>query len=212
MLTALTHTSYTNEKKQTNQSVQSYERLEFLGDAVVEVLVCSSLYENYDNLPEGTMAQLKAAVASEDVLSELAKQLEIGKFILLGKGEEKSGGRNKNSILADVFEAVVAAIYLDSGKNLNILQEIFSPLLSSYIELFLSGKKIFDYKTKLQELTQEFFKMLPIYETETIGDEFHTKVIVNNTVYGEGRGKSKKEAEKKAAEIAYNRILKEVSE
>ncbi|MBO8140151.1 MAG: ribonuclease III [Thermosipho sp. (in: Bacteria)] len=211
LLTALSHTSYVNEQKRKNNKVQSYERLEFLGDAVVELLVCTRLYENYNNLSEGTMAQIKAAVASEDILSEIAKKLDLGSFILFGKGEEASGGRNKKSILADVFEALVAAVFIDSKKNLKLVSQIFDPLLENYITLYLKGNKIFDYKTKLQELTQEVYKSLPNYQISTEGENFKAKVIVNNKVYGEGEGCSKKEAEKKAAAEAYKKLLKEVS-
>jgi ribonuclease-3 len=211
LLTALRHTSYVNEKKRKNKDIQSYERLEFLGDAVVELLVCTSLYENYNNLSEGNMAQIKAAVASEDILSEIAKNLNLGSFILFGKGEEVSGGRNKKSILADVFEALVAAVFIDSKKNLKIVSQIFSPLLDNYISLYLKGNKIFDYKTKLQELTQDVFKSLPHYQTSNEGEKFKAKVIVNNVLYGIGEGLSKKEAEKKAAQEAYKKLIKEVS-
>ncbi|SHH22545.1 RNAse III [Thermosipho atlanticus DSM 15807] len=211
MFTALRHTSYVNERKLKTEELPSYERLEFLGDAVVELLVCTKLYENFANLPEGIMAQIKAAVASEDVLSEIAQKLNLGKYILLGKGEEISGGRNKKSILADVFEALTAAVYIDSGKDLNLTSELFTPLLNEYILLFLEGKRIFDYKTKLQELTQEFFKVLPTYIVEEIEKEFKATVLVNNQVYATGMGSSKKEAEKRAAEIAYKKLLEEVS-
>jgi len=209
LLTALSHTSYVNEQKRKNKNIQSYERLEFLGDAVVELLVCTRLFENYNNLPEGIMAQIKAAVASEDVLSEIAKKLDLGTFILFGKGEETSGGRNKKSILADVFEALVAAVFIDSNKNLDVVSRIFLPLLDNYITMYLKGKKIFDYKTKLQELTQEIFKILPDYQVSNEGELFKAVVRINKKIYGKGKGYSKKEAEKKAAEEAYKKLIKE---
>lgn len=201
MLTALTHTSYANEHKTV-----SYERLEFLGDAVLDLLVSTILYSKYTNLTEGIMAQIKAAVASEDILYEIAQKFNLGKYILLGKGERKSGGNKKKSILADIVEAIAAAIYIDSDKNLEIIENIFSPIFIKYIDIFLSGKRIFDYKTKLQEITQEKFKVLPTYDTISKDNKFITTLTINGKIFSVAEGSSKKESEKLAAKIAYEKL------
>ncbi|OOC36808.1 ribonuclease III [Thermosipho melanesiensis] len=204
LFTALTHTSYANENKK-----QSYERLEFLGDSVIDILVCTILYEQYQTLNEGTMAQIKSAVTSEDILFEIAKKFNLGKYILLGKGERRSRGSEKKSILADVVESLIAAIYLDSNKNLKLIENLFSKIFKDYIDIFLTGKRIFDYKTKLQELTQDKFKQLPVYETTTVGGKFITTLKINNKIYSKAKGSSKKDAEKLAAKIAYEKLKEE---
>ncbi|ONN26519.1 ribonuclease III [Thermosipho affectus] len=201
LFTALTHTSYANEHRK-----ESYERLEFLGDSVIDLLVCTILYENYENLSEGTMAQIKSAVTSEDILYEIAKKLNIGKFLILGKGEKRSGGSEKKSILADVIESLIAAVYLDSKKNLYTIENLFSDIFKEYIEIFLSGKRIFDYKTKLQEITQEKFKQLPVYETTVMGNKFFTILKINGKIFSKAKGTSKKESEKLAAKTAYEKL------
>ncbi|WP_266097030.1 ribonuclease III [Thermosipho ferrireducens] len=205
MFTALCHTSYANEMNQINRAIESNERLEFLGDAVIELLVCETLYKEFPESSEGEMSQVKSAVASEETLSEIAKKIRLGHFLFLGKGEEKTGGRTRNSILADTLEAIAAALYLDGGFQ--TVKNVLKKYLDNYILDYISGKKIFDYKTKLQELTQELFKCLPKYKTVENQRGFTSQVIINGTVYGIGQGISKKEAEKIAAEKAVKLIL-----
>lgn len=204
LLTALTHTSFAHEN-----NVKSYERLEFLGDAVIDLLLSTILYQEFTNLNEGTMAQIKAAVASEDILYEIGIDIEIENYIFLGKGELKSGGKYKKSIIADVVEALVAAIYVDSKKDLNVIEKIFHDTFKRYIEIFLSGKRIFDYKTKLQEITQDRFKQLPVYDTVSQKNKFITTLYIDGKIYSKAEGFSKKESEKLAAKIAYEKLKEE---
>ncbi|WP_041427251.1 ribonuclease III [Thermosipho africanus] len=204
LLTALTHTSFAHENK-----VKSYERLEFLGDAVIDLLLSTILYQEFINLNEGTMAQIKAAVASEDILYEIGRDIGLENYIFLGKGELKSGGKYKKSIIADVVEALVAAIYVDCKKDLNVLENVFHDTFKRYIEIFFSGKRIFDYKTKLQEITQDRFKQLPVYDTVSQKNKFITTLYIDGKIYSKAEGFSKKESEKLAAKIAYEKLKEE---
>ncbi len=203
---SLVHTSYANEQRQAGRKyISSNERLEFLGDAVVDLLICDVLYREYPDASEGRMAKVKAAVASEKVLASLARELGIGEYLFLGKGEENSGGRNRDSILADALEAFAAALYLEKG--LSGVKKVLERGLRRYIDLVMSGKLLFDYKTALQEVTQEMYKVLPVYRVvERESDGFEVEVSVNGVVMGRGRGRSKKEAEKEAAKVAYEKI------
>ncbi len=207
LFTALVHSSYANEQRQAGRKdISSNERLEFLGDAVVDLLVCDILYETYPNASEGEMSRVKAAVASEKILSMIAREIDLGSYLFLGKGEEMNGGRNRDSILADAFEAFLGAIFL--GEGLEGVKRRFSSSFEKYIKLVMEEKLLFDYKTALQELTQRMLKKLPEYKVISRGGEgFEVEVIVDGKTLGRGRGHSKKEAEKAAAEEAY-RILK----
>ncbi len=206
VFTSLVHTSYANEQRQAGRKfIVSNERLEFLGDAVVDLLICEILYREYPKASEGVMAKVKAAVASEKVLALLAREIDLGSYVFLGRGEELSGGRERDSILADTLEALIAAIYLESGPE--EVRRIFESRLKRYIDLVMSGKLLFDYKTALQEVTQEMYKVLPNYRVvEKSANGFEVEVSVNGIVLGRGRGRSKKEAEKEAARRAYERI------
>ena len=208
---ALTHTSYANEQKQAGRrDVESNERLEFLGDAVVDLLVCDILYRRYPNASEGEMSRVKAAVASEKVLSMIAREMELGKVLFLGRGEEMTGGRDRDSILADAVEAVLGAVYIEGG--LELVKRIFQNRFEGYVDLVMRGKLLFDYKTALQEITQREFKSLPQYRLVSKDSEgFTVEVLVNGRPMGKGKGRSKKEAEKAAAKEAY-RILTEETE
>ena len=210
---ALVHTSYYNEQRQSGRvEIRSNERLEFLGDAVVDLLICEILYKEYPDLDEGMMAKIKAAVASEEVLSDIARSLKLGSFLFLGKGEEKSGGRMRNSILADTLESLIAAIYMDLGYEK--VKELFWERFRFYINEVLEGRKLFDYKTALQEITQKRYHVIPEYaliKTEGKGHDkvFFVEVRVKGETYGKGIGKSKKEAEKKAAKEAYEKLVRD---
>ncbi|WP_238374627.1 ribonuclease III [Fervidobacterium nodosum] len=209
LFNALCHSSYAYELNQIGRDVQDNERLEFLGDAVVELVVCDILYRNYPDSSEGDMAKVKGAVASEEVLTELANEIELGKYIFLGKGEEKTGGRKRSSILADAFEALCAAIYLDG--NLESVVKVFGEKLKREIEIFYTGQRIFDYKTALQEITQERFKELPEYKT--VKNDENGKFLVELYIQGKkismGIGNSKKDAEKDAAKKAYEILTRD---
>lgn len=189
---ALTHTS-----KEIINSTYNFERLEFLGDSIINFLVSNILFKKFKNKNEGFLSKNKSKLISKESLSIFAKELKIDKYIMLGKGEELNGGREKSNILCDTFEALIAAIYLDSG--LRSAKKLINKLIKKYhFETF------FDSKTQLQEMTQEIFKTLPKYELiEEIGEEhnkiFKIAVFIKNKFYGIGVGKSKKEAEKDAA-------------
>lgn len=209
MFNALCHSSYAYEVNQLGRNVKNNERLEFLGDAVVEMVVCDLLYRNYPGASEGDMAKVKGAVASEEVLTEIANEYELGRYIFLGKGEEKTGGRARSSILADAFEALCAAIYLDGG--LNEIMKLFRERFLEAIEIFLTGQRIFDYKTALQEITQDRYRELPEYRASKNDEngKFTVELYIQGKKISTGSGTSKKDAEKDAAKKAYELLLKD---
>ncbi|MGB9749662.1 MAG: ribonuclease III [Caldisericia bacterium] len=189
---ALIHTS-----KEIMEPPNNFERLEFLGDSIINFIVSYKLFKEFKNKKEGFLSKNKSLLISKELLSIFAKELKIDQFIILGKGEEIDKGREKSNILCDAFEAVIAAIFLDSGIR-NVKK-----LLNKLIDDF-HNETFFDSKTLLQEITQEKFKSLPTYELiETTGEEhnkiFKIGVYINDKLYGIGSGKSKKEAEKEAA-------------
>ena len=200
---ALTHRSYVNENHY--RSLTDNERFEFLGDAVLGLCVSDLLINKYADFSEGALSKIRAGIVNEKPLAELASKLQLGICLLLGKGEENSGGRNKDSLLANSLEAVIAAIYLDSGFNAvkNILATLLAPLLEDNNLLAQN----FDYKTALQELCQKRYKTAPVYTmTDSSGPDhakvFEVQVMVADKVPQSGYGKSKKEAEKQAAQKA----------
>ena len=207
---ALTHKSFTKEKL---ESLEFYnERLEFLGDAVLELVICDYLFKTYPQYTEADLSKIKSYAVQETTLAEAALKLDIGSYLRLGKGEEVSGGREKPSLLADAFEAVLAAIYLDGG--LKKAKEFTLNILEDKIKVLIEKNLIFDFKTRFQELSQEKFGVLPKYRVhKEEGPEhkkiFEIEVFIKNDFYGVGRGKSKKEAEQKAAEAALKKIAEE---
>lgn len=198
---ALSHSSYANEKKKLRRS---NERLEFLGDSVLSVVVSQYLFEHYPDLPEGELTKIRAALVCERSLHRFALRIGLGDFLLLGKGEEHTGGRERPSILADAFEAVIAAIYLDGGleaARTHILHFIPEHIPESSSVLF--G----DYKTALQEIVQknpeEKVEYVLISESGPDHNKsFMVEVCLNSNVIGKGQGRSKKEAEQMAAKEA----------
>ena len=197
---AMTHSSYSGGKNNG-----SNERLEFLGDSVLQLTVSKYLFSNMTTEPEGGMTKLRASIVCENSLYNFAKKLGLGRYLLLGKGEEMTGGRERRSILADAFEALIAAIYLDGG--LEKAQEFILRYVPS-IEALKSGKvKLGDYKTILQEIIQQNPEEHVSYEvTEEDGENhhkiFHATVLLNGQGIGKGSGHSKKEAEQAAAKEA----------
>ena len=195
---ALTHSSYVNGKHNSN------ERLEFLGDSVLSVVVSKYLFLSLD-VPEGKLTKIRSKLVCEDSLYEFAKKIRLGENIKLGKGEENTGGRDRRSILADAFEALIAAIYLDGG--LEAAREFIMPFMPS-IETIKSGKLMFgDYKTILQEIIQKNPEERVVYEISEEHGAAHNKtftanVLLNGQVIGSGSGGSKKEAEQAAAKEA----------
>ena len=205
---ARTHTSYANEIKKEKK--ESNQRLEFLGDSVLSIIVSDYIYKNYSHLPEGSLTKIRAEVVCEKSLYEIAKSINLGEYLLLGKGEEKAGGRKRVSILADAMEAVLGAIYLDS--DINSAREAFMPLLKSRIVDAAAKEGRKDYKTTLQEYVQREGRAEIIYETVGESGPDHDKVYdvevcVNGKKCGCGRGKTKKEAEQQAAKDAMGNLL-----
>jgi len=204
---ALTHTSYANECK--NSTIMHNERLEFLGDAVLDVVVSEYLFRQLPNLPEGELTKARAVVVCEPTLARCSAELGIGEYLYLGKGEASSGGRERTSILADSFEAIIGAIYLDSGFESCarfVLKELKANLL-----LVERGEYVKDYKTLLQEVVQKNVDSKISYEIiDESGPDHHkvfkVAVLVNAKQLGIGLGKSKKEAEQLAANQALGKL------
>ena len=204
---ALRHASWCNEQL-PNERSEDNERLEFLGDAVLDLVVGHRLMTRYPQLREGELSVTRAQVVSETGLSEVAGQLGIGAWLMLGKGEEKSGGRTKASILADAFEAIVAAVYLDSGFA--SADAMVHRLLAQRIET-VEFKGFYDFKTRLQETSQARMKATPTYQVvQELGPDhdkrFVVAVQINNDEWARAVGKSKKEAEQMAAAEAHFRL------
>lgn len=195
---ALTHKSYLGE----SSAAESNERLEFLGDAVLGLVIAEYLFKQFPDRPEGELAKAKAVAVSEPVLAESAKRLGLPDLILMSSGEEASGGRKRASILADAFEAVIAAIYLDQG--ITAAREFILKALESILIDIERKEHIRDYKTLLQEHTQGIYKRAPHYVVVDESGADHDKTFIvearlGEKVIGRGQGKSKKQAEQAAA-------------
>jgi len=201
---ALTHRSYAFE----HELPANNERLEFLGDAVLGIVVTDLAFREFPDLPEGELAKLRAAIVNMGALAEVARDLGIGRFVLLGKGEEMSGGRDKSSILADALEALLGAIYLDRGLPAasKLIERVFRPRMIAYVR----GEGERDYKTILQELASSEVHAVPEYRIRERGPdhekEFTATVLLGGKPWGTGTGRSKKEAEQQAAHEAYVRL------
>jgi ribonuclease-3 len=203
---ALRHASWCNEHPEPR--VEDNERFEFLGDAVLDLVVGHKLMSRYPQLREGELSVTRAQVVSEAGLSEVSRQLGLGEWLALGKGEEKSGGRSKPSILADAFEAILAAVYLDGGFV--AAWEIVDRLLAQRIET-VEFKGFYDFKTRLQESSQARLRATPTYRVvQELGPDHDKRFVVAVTIAGEewarAVGKSKKEAEQMAAAEAHFRL------
>lgn len=206
ILEALTHSSYSNE----NKSYLFNERLEFLGDSVLGIVISDYLFQKEQDLPEGELTKLRANIVCEESLSDVAKEINLGSHILLGRGEEATGGRDRISILADAFEAVIAAIYLDGG--IENAKEFILDHMEAIIQDSIKGRIFRDYKTHLQEVIQSQGESNIIYNlVEEIGPDhnkrFVMEVKLNDETLGSGEGKSKKEAEQLAAKQALRRMM-----
>lgn len=206
---ALTHRSFAFE----HGLVVTNERLEFLGDSVLGLVVTDLAYRIYPEMPEGHLAKLRAAIVNMQALAGVARSLGIGDVVLLGKGEEQSGGRGKASILADALEAVFGAVYLDRG--LDVARELIERLFRPRMEAYARGEGDRDYKTILQELASQELRALPEYRIEDRGPdhekEFTATVLIAGDPLGTGVGRSKKEAEQQAAREAYARITERLA-
>lgn len=203
---ACTHKSFANEQKQSKS--QDNERLEFLGDAVLDLVISDMLMDSFPDLPEGGLTKLRAGLVSETGLSKIAQAIDLGEFLLLGKGEELTGGRKKNSILSSSLEAVVAAIYLDTraegiGPVKVVIERLFQEQFPTDVSAFFSH----DFKTELQELVQKRFHTVIQYKLLKASGPDHQKkfevtAVVVDQEYGRGVGTSKKQAEQRAAAAA----------
>jgi ribonuclease III len=204
LIHALTHRSYAYE----NGGLPTNERLEFLGDSVLGLVVTDRLYKTYPDLSEGRLAKLRAAVVNARALADVARTLGLGPYVRLGRGEETTGGRDKSSILSDTVEAVIGAIYLQSGfsRAADVVRSLFDPLIAAAFQL---GAGL-DWKTSLQELSADLGLGVPEYLVGASGPDhaktFTAQVRVGDQVYGHGVGRSKKEAEQQAAETAWREI------
>ncbi len=204
---ALTHRSFAYE----SGGIPTNERLEFLGDAVLGLVITDELYHRYPDLAEGQLAKFRSAVVNARALADLARSLNIGSYLRLGRGEETTGGRDKSSILADTFEAILGAAYLDHGieKTRSLILRLFESLLDQAAKL---GAGL-DWKTSLQELTAELGIGVPGYAVSETGPDhakaFTAQVVLGEKLYGHGKGSNKKEAEQQAAASAYAELMAE---
>jgi ribonuclease-3 len=209
LLGSLAHRSWCAE----NDLFPSNERLEFLGDSVLGLIVTHYVFENFPTLPEGQLSEVRAAVVNARVLAEVAQELGLGKYLLLGKGEDGAGGRAKQSILADAFEAVVAAVYLDT--DLATTRDLVLRCLETRIAEAVAGPGG-DYKTRLQELAAARGIGRPRYVVRDEGPDhakhFFASVFFGGECYGDGEGGSKKQAEQGAAWVAWSRLHAEAGE
>lgn len=204
LINALTHSSYANENKM--KITENNERLEFLGDTILNLIVSQYLYKKYPYYPEGELTKIRAKVVCESSLAFAARKIDLGKYLLLGKGEESTGGRDRESILADASEALVGAIYLDSDFEVinKLLLELFE---ADIVYAVAKGALFIDYKTNLQENLQKITR--DKIEYKVVKEEgpdhnkiFYINIIINNKVVGTGIGRNKKEAEQMAAKEA----------
>ncbi len=200
LLKALRHPSYVNEKK---EKIEDNERLEFLGDSVLCLAISHILMDMFPLSKEGKLSKLRAAIVSKRTLAQVARSLDLGNAIFLGKGEEAEGGREKDSILADTVEAIFGAMYLDAGfeKTFSVIKRLFSPFIIQ------KTRQMFDYKSHLQEITQKRFGILPEYKILSEEGPPHRRIFevglfINRRFITAAKGKSKKEAEQKAAKEA----------
>ncbi|GAC1411864.1 MAG: ribonuclease III [Actinomycetota bacterium] len=204
LVLSLTHRSYAYEQG----GLPTNERLEFLGDAVLGIVVTNSLYEEFPHLAEGDLAKMRAALVNMTVLADVAREIDLGNQVMLGRGERMTGGAEKPSILSDTLEAVFGALYLDRGieEASRVIIDLFPPHIRGQVE----GGTVHDYKTSLQELAASRIGSLPEYRITESGPDhakrFHATVRLAGEDYGSGEGRSKKEAEQAAASQAVERL------
>lgn len=206
---ALTHKSYLNESR--GKGLQDNERLEFLGDAVLDLIISDALIFHFPKATEGELSKMRAKIVSEQALATVAHQIQLGSYLFFGKGEEKTEGRQKISLLANAMEAVIAAIYLDQGFG--IARETALKLFAPRITELTQSEALFDYKTALQEFCQSRFETLPIYHL--VGESgpdhqktFEVTIEIRSVFYERGTGKSKKEAEQRTAQKTLRQLQK----
>lgn len=203
---ALTHPSYLNEHPQGHES---YQRLEFLGDAVLELLASRHLFSEFPQTREGRLTEIRAALVRTENLAKLAKQINLGDFLLLSKGEEHNLGRQNENILADALEALIGAIYLDS--SIEQAQAFFLAIFKAELKNIVKHKLYWDAKTKLQEVIQAKYKQTPIYksvnlQSQSVPGQFQVGVFLQERCLGIGTGKNKRLAEQLAAQAALGKL------
>jgi len=208
LVEALTHSSYSNEKRAKKVYIPCNERLEFLGDSVLSIIVSEYLYNNYKEVPEGELTKLRAAVVQSSALASYARKVDLGKALYLGVGEEKCNGRERQSLLENAFEAILAAIYLDAGADgKKRVSDFLLPLVREELERLGSRAVASDYKTELQQLIQQAEGDFLEYETVGETGPDHKKIFevvarLNSNIIGKGTGRTKREAEQNAAKEA----------
>ncbi len=207
---ALTHPSYAHEHPQEGGESHHNQRLEFLGDAVLDFLVAAWLYERFPDLPEGTLTRLRATLVCTESLANLARELRVGEALRLGRGEEEHGGRDRDANLCDAMEALSGAIYLDAG--LDRLWSLLRPRFEQALERILETRSYIDAKSRFQEWAQAERKLTPTYRIVREDGPDHAKlftaqVLLGGEVVGEGSGRSKRTAEQAAAEAALARLV-----
>lgn len=211
---ALTHRSYTNEPGR--RGTRNYERLEFLGDSILGLVVSEHIFLSYPGEPEGNLSKTRSFVVNEKTLARIAQQrLDLGAYLFVGKGEENTQGRAKPSLLADALEAIFAAIYLDHGFE--PVRNVILQLLQQEIDDVVQGRNQRDYKTELQEYTQSCFGQTPRYEIVDQWGPDHQKTFcvslrIDDREYGRGEGSSKKRAEQVAARKALETLTRSLSQ
>ena len=203
--TALTHSSFANQFKDAEYN----ERLEFLGDAVLQLCITEYLFNNYKNKSEGELTKIRSLIVCENSLFEIAKKLRLGEYIRMSKGEELTGGRERTSIQADAVEAIIAAVYLDKG--IGFVRDFILLHFEDVIKKAINNEIVLDFKTKLQEFLQKDGEVLIHYELikhegPPHRRKFFTNVVIDGKVMGEGSGYSKKEAEQNAAKEALTKL------
>lgn len=202
LMKAFTHSSYACE---SNNKSSSNERLEFLGDSVVKFILSENLYHNYPSLTEGMLSKIRSRVEDREALAGFARELDLGKYMLLSNGEEKQNGRNKAKILEDAFEALMGAVFLDAG--IEKVKTFLLPIIDKKIKSVVESGNIEDYKTKLQQIIQHVKGEELKYEIIKVegpdnAPTYTVSVLINSTSFGTGKGQSKKEAEQNAAKMA----------
>lgn len=195
---ALLHKSLGNERKEYKN--QNNERLELLGDAVLDLIVAEYLYKNYKSASEGTIAKLKAMIVSEPILAKISRQIGVGKFLMLSRGEVMSGGRNRESILADSFEAILGAVYIDS--NLDEARVFALSHIKQYIDHIEENEDILDFKSILQEYVQKEFRTVPTYELVAERGPDHMKEFEIQVIVGSYKEKAVARNKKKAEQLS----------
>ncbi len=211
--TSLTHKSYANENREAGE--KDNERLEFLGDSVLSLIISQHLMECYPEMDEGEYSKKRSSIVNERTLAKLSRKIDLGKFLRLGKGEELTGGRDKDSILADAMEALIGAIYLDSG--LKVAQKFIVKHFKSSIQYSAKPQSNSDYKTLVQEMAQKLFKKTPSYKVVKLkGPEhdriFESEIFIDDKSFGKGKGKSKKDSEQKCAKVAIKKMGNSIEE